>query len=73
VKTITVKDLRDMLDGIEDEDVVLLESTDHSFRRPVFTYATALFHPRHGWFEDFGPEYAGHTSFTQRRDALIIR
>lgn len=74
MKRFTVKDLRNLINGINDEAVVIISSGDHNYRFAYAKISTALEENyNYGEYtEDHGETYTPEAEYGKRVPAVII-
>lgn len=74
MKRFTVKELREVIDGVSDDTVVIISSGEHGYRFAYAEVSTALEENRaYGLFtEDHGETYTPEAEFGTRVPAVIV-
>jgi len=71
---LTVKKLRDLLEGLPDDAPVIQSASDHSYRRVTFTPHTALYDAAtDAWTEDYGEDETPEEEYGKRIEVVIVR
>lgn len=74
MKRFTIKELRDIIDGLKNDTIVLVPSHDHSYRFPAVEVTTVITENyAYGLYtEDFGEKYTPEAEYGKRVPAVII-
>lgn len=72
MKHFTVRQLKELIEGLSDDAPVIIPGGDHSYRPAHAIKDTALFDPKAGWTEDHGEEMTPEAEFGSRLTVLIV-